>query len=243
MPYAPRHRRARKPHRKGRKPHRAGMGKGKRMPRLKPTNYAVITETSTATPFNSNTAYNERFNIQQFPRALEVAKGFKYYRLKRVEYVYTPEFNTFQEGSTGVKPYFNWVMNRTGDLTYGTSLASLRAQGAVPQQFTTMKKISYMPNNCQALSLAVRQSGQSDGFASLGSTPVFKRWFATQQPIAQSNIDNSVYATEPVINNPSYFGHDWYVSQDGSTSINIGSLVVHATWEFKEPQDQLVPTS
>jgi len=135
-----------------------------------------------------------------------------------------------------------WCMNRTG--SPNLSLASLEAQGAKPLSFTSQRKISYKPNLLQALAVAVRTSGQNDGFANIGNTPVYDRWIATQGFLTNDPIPTTqTYTPEPNINNPVYYGHSYWVNQEGTNSVNIGSVTYHCVWEFKDPQDQITTTT
>jgi len=205
-------------------------------------NHAVSTESLRSAVIQTNTWYREEFNLSQFPRAMVVAKSFKFYRLKKVEFIFTPEYNTFQEGSGSTKPYMYWVMNRTGGVPAVNNLASLLSQGAKPSAFTAPKRISYKPNNAQATNVAVRTSGAGDGFANIGSTPVYDRWIATQGIINTPPIeDTGTFTTLPMQGSVvTYYGHNWWIQQDTPTdATNIGSYVIHATWEFKDPQDEL----
>jgi len=226
-------RRGRRPARKGRRrfAKKRGMGRPHRGMNMNP-HYAVITETNDYGAFGVNTVQVQSLNIANYPRALAVAPSFKFYRLKHIEWIYTPEFNTFQEGSAFSQPYFYYVMNRTGDQTL-PSLAGLESQGAVPISFTKQVKIKYRPNLLQILNVRALPPGSGSVDNAVGGEPVFSKWIPTQQLTnPQITSGNGVLS---VHNNPQYYGHYWTVKADIGSG-TVGYLSCKCVWEFKEPQ-------
>jgi len=210
-------------------------------------NFAVSTETINAGEVNCNITIQRDLTIQACPRALAVAKCFKYYRLKTVEYIYTPVYNTYQEGVSAVsKPYFYYVMNRTGSTT-NQSFTALEAQGAVPIAFTKPIKIKYAPNLVQELQVIQQGGNPVVGTNSIGNTPIYSKWIATEGYF-KTAIDAVALpvsrTTEPTFNCPVYNGHIDYVRQDLTDEAPLcGTLSIHVTWEFKEPQVQTTVTT
>jgi len=228
---------------------RGGAGKAARRParrggrrNLNPQ-HAIITETWDAGQFASNIATRAALSLQQFPRAQTVAKSFKYYRLKSCEFIYTPDYNTFQESSGGggvAKPYLYYAMNRTGS-AYIPALPDLEQQGAVPIAFTKPVNIRYVPNLVQTLNANASSGGTGLVDQAIGNMPMFHKWLATEflvtpAPVPQVSPINPI-SELPLAeyNFPIYYGHNVLVAQTG-TSANVGFWSVKCVWEFKEPQ-------
>ena len=238
-------RRTRAPRKARRAPKRyakkRGMGGKRRMGGMSPQK-AIITETIDFGQFDSNSFNNASLQISSFPRALVVAKSFKFYKLKSIEWIYTPDANTFQGGGAEGKPYMYYVMNRTGE-TQNLGLTDLEAQGAVPISFTKPVNIRYTPNLIQALNVNA-SSTQGQVNQAIGSTPVFNRWLATKLLVTPSQLDQVPITNLPFAqyNFPIYYGHSWYVVQTGGTN-TVGFYSVKCVWEFKESQVQTTVTS
>lgn len=232
--------------RKARRAPKKGMRRaGKRGMKRNPNpNFAVSTETISVGEVNCNIAIQRDLTIQACPRALAVAKCFKYYRLKTVEYIYTPVYNTYQEGVSAVsKPYFYYVMNRTGSTT-NQSFTALEAQGAVPIAFTKPIKIKYAPNLVQELQVIQQGGNPVVGTNSIGNTPVYSKWIGTEAFFKTATENLAARSVQETFNCPVYNGHVDYVRQDLTDEAPLcGTLSIHVTWEFKEPQVQTTETA
>lgn len=191
----------------------------------------------------SNAPYSAEFNITNFDRALTLAGQFQMYKCDYVEFIYTPEFNTFQDqvgGST--VPYFYYTMNRIGEVTTITSQAMLR-RGAVPVKFTKPITIKYKPNTLTG-SIASHNisapQGQPIGTANIDWYPVYDKWHTSEvlsptsigPPSTPGTYDSAVF--EPV----RYYGHDFIIMQDADATIetDVGKLTVRCHWSFKDPR-------
>jgi hypothetical protein len=180
----------------------------------------------------ANQTYSEYFNIQECPRALTVARSFRWYRLKSVRYIYTPEYNVFQEGVGNTKPYMFRVMNRTGDNALLT-VNQMESMGAVPIPFTKTIKFSYKPNLIQAVQLG--GSRTNDATLPIGAQPLFHKWLATKWNYTPSQPNPPAFNTQGIPNCPNYFGHQYNIRAGNAAAI-LGNTEVHLVWEFKEPQ-------
>ncbi len=154
------------------------------MPSVQNRNYAQITESQRDGLFlNANTAYFDQFNIGAFPRAMLMARLFKFYRCKRIVYDYVPLSNTFQDAPTGAGPnpsipYFYYNMNRDGAAGGDNTLNQFLADGVRPIKFTKKIVIAYKPNLAQILNVADAGSPGTNVYT-VGLTPVYDRWLST----------------------------------------------------------------
>jgi len=252
--------------RKGNKKLRRGRrGRKLRIPKspeaMARINYAQITETAKpqredgTTHLQANTPYIGSISIANFTRARAVAACFKFYRLKKVIYEYTPDYNTYQAGAsatTETVPYMYYMMNRDASDTTAMNLAQLQNAGARPVKFTKKVVISYKPNLVKANQLIVTLVPATSLYNG-NNTPVYDQWISTsglQHPNTPSWAGNQVdlpiaaqgSAVNPLvppdqINVLPYYGHGFYfdqvVSPVGATA--VGFQTVTCIWEFKEP--------
>lgn len=225
------------------------------MPSVQNRNYAQITETQRDTDFlSSNTAYLEQFNIGAFPRALLMARLFKYYRCKKIVYDYVPNSNTFQDAASGNSPtipYFYYNMNRDGASGGDNTLNQFLADGVRPIKFTKKLVIAYKPNLSQLISVVDNGKPTNINTFALGSTPIYDKWISTDglqagqagswtgstEPVSNVPIDTT--GTLNVLNTiaiPPYYGHNIFIVQDDvGASITVGRKSITVIWEFKEP--------
>jgi len=248
--------------RKGRRParrQRKGKGKGSGtrinrsrlglMPSVQNRNYATITETRAEGTISANLPYGQSVSIGMFPRALAMARLFKYYRLSKVVYDYNPDANTYQAGPNATSetiPFMYYTMNRDGALNATTSLAQLQADGARAIKFTKKIVIAYKPNLAQACQL-LQIGGNPTTYYNGNNTPVYDKWISSVG--LQNGANNFGGQIEPmpssagaasvvnVINTVPYYGHSFFIEQDVSPtgSAVVGFITITCQWEFKEP--------
>lgn len=207
------------------------------------TDYATITETTETAvgPTASGSSVCNSVNIQDFSRALAVAQNFMFYRITKVEYVYTPFYNTFQQAQVGSSgdnvgvPIFHMLMNRTGTLNSLTTLDSLQACGAQPRKWTKQIRVAYKPNLLQTI--VVASGGNGDVPSAIGAEPVYDKWLSTEQALKSSlgtNPQNALIV--PSFNSPAYYGHNHVITQnDDVPGTELGILTCHVTFQFKIP--------
>lgn len=242
-----RKRASRRPRRNNRKPRMGGRMGRSAGPSLAPSGrgqYASIVETITDgnDDYLPNSLYPETFTLANFDRAKALAVNFQYYRAKSVTYTYEPLYNTFQEGSTGTKPYIYMMMNRT-QLQYTGGLPQIQHSGGRPKPFTSLFKVTYTPNWCSPGLIATDHDNPTNGVTQLGAQKQYQ-WLAcpTSDPgtgngndVNDTAINVSNLFTEPisvVTNNVKYNGHLVYIDQPG-TSAAIARVTIQVHWEFK----------
>lgn len=222
------------------------------MPSVQNRNYATITETQRDSSFfNANTAYTEQFNIGAFPRALLMARLFKFYRCKQIVYDYMPNSNTFQDAASGNSPtipYMYYNMNRDGAAGGDNTLNQFLADGVRPIKFTKKIVIAYKPNLAQLVNVVDNGVPANLNVYTLGSTPIYDKWISTDglqnvsyigQTEAVDNAPLDLSGTLRVgqtIAIPPYYGHNvYFVQDDAGASATVGHKSVTVIWEFKEP--------
>ena len=240
-----RRRPARRPRRKARK-----AARKVRVPRnrlLATTQSAHIRETIQFNYVNANTNYGFTFSLNQFLRASALARNFKWYKAKSVEWVIEPLFNTFTDDGTPQSiPYTYMVMNRTQDSALQT-LQDFQAMGCKPKKLTTKRVIKYTPNWCSPGLMSfikdsnsyvreLYQNGLKPQYGYL-ACPATSAVDSQDQLIPIVTTDNPIATAVPVVTNQVvYNGHDMFFAQAlPNGSINVAQIVCTVVWEFKDP--------
>lgn len=116
------------------------------------SDYATASVRSTILPtagpnFTSNTMYstfqNNGIRLDQFPRAVEIAKNYQHFKIKQIKLTLKFSYDTFQQGAVGAgsRPNLYYIIDKAASLTQGTTLEALKQMGARPhacdnRQFT-----------------------------------------------------------------------------------------------------------
>lgn len=224
---------------------KAGKGrKMRRSPRILNANKmdrATIVETQelTATPEGGNFVGHQ---LDQYNRALAVSKNYRYYRCKKVELTFVPYSNLFAAGTAFPELYFQ--VDRTQGVTNPgvgpvPTKNMMLARGCMPQKWTGIIRKSYVPSVCRLENLYQSVLGSDvQQVAGVTTTPVFNKWYATQQVIPPAPPGN---AFTPVAANfvPAslrYFGAAYFINQElAQPSQVLGTIKMRVHWEFKEP--------
>lgn len=202
---------------------------------------AVMSETWERGTLAPNSAYFNQFSIGLFPRAMAMARLFKFYRAKRIIWEYRPDQTTFQAGAGQVSiPYAYYVMNRDGATSTGQTVANYLNLGSRPIKFTQKILVSYKPNTVQISDLI--STPQAGANITVGRQPVFDKWYSTDG-LGQTASISSVQPMNSPLLQPAfnvsavqYFGHDIYFDQGGANpESTIGDVSVTVEWEFKVP--------
>lgn len=247
-----RRRPARKPARKPMRKMRSKRGGKLAVPaamRTSPDQFASVTETFQYNDSLPNIAYGRVFSLGDFARASRIASNYKWYKAAKVTYTYTPLYNTFQNevGATISKPQLYFKMNRSQD-ALPVNLGSIQACGAKPQQFTSNKTISYVPNWCSPGLIAENRNTVTGDIFEIFQMGLQAQtaWLPTSGTKNYENGDLITPVTAPGLINlgvrntyvwPSrvlYNGHVDYIYQENSTE-PVYSLVITVKWMFKQP--------
>lgn len=100
---------------------------------------------STTLVTNKNySSYNVSLNAM--PRAKDIAKGYQYYRIKRITYIVKPTQDTFIGGGNSV-PYLFYMIDRTKQFVNGVTLSQMKSMGAKPRRLDDKNlTFSYTPS-------------------------------------------------------------------------------------------------
>lgn len=96
---------------------------------------ASCKETQTFTLLNPNVVYNN-YNTQlsSFNRAVTIAEGYQFYRIKKITYKFSPLSDTFQNGTGTTVPYLYFMMDRLRQLRSANTVDQVRLLGAKPRR-------------------------------------------------------------------------------------------------------------
>lgn len=232
-----------------RKPRRGGRSKrsNRRSYRrvrktIAPMETCCIKETLDLGKLVSNTAYEASVSLQEFPRALDLADSFQEYRICKLEYKYTPQYDTFASqympGTSNVSmtvPYlYSKRITQPTPLNWG--LPYLENMGAKPRRLDDKTlTVSYTPNiNLFGSSFTIPTTPVS---TVNGLKPVKKPWLQTHQI-------NPLTPTANVLDNTPHFGHASWIDQDVATlnGTTPCKCEVIAHFEFRKPWQLVQPS-
>lgn len=102
--------------------------------------------------------------LSQFGRAVQVAKAYQFYRIKRIAMTFKPQMDTFAN-NTGVgytKPYLYYMIDKSGALQSNVTLETLKQMGARPKVLDEKPvTVSWTPS---VLDFAAVDVGAAAGF-------------------------------------------------------------------------------
>lgn len=97
--------------------------------------YATVTQTLSLPNDAMNTIFRlDDVNLSQFDRAVQVARAYQYYKIKRITLQFKPHMDTFTNGSAQSVPYLYWLLMKGDNIDVG-SFNALRDAGAKPIRF------------------------------------------------------------------------------------------------------------
>lgn len=214
--------------------------------------YAQITETVELADIDSNTKYNEVFQLGQFTRALRISENFKFYRAKKVLYKYEPVYNLFSEGAGAGEtiPLAYMIMNRTQENNTGWGKAQFEEQGALPRKFTSEIALEYTPNWCAPGLISVKRDVATNNVSDVLQQGVQKcyNWLMTPTDSLSEFRQSSLIETNGLVtqgynmaNNPAaqviYNGHNVFFDQITEGTVRkVCRRTVTVVWEFKGPK-------
>lgn len=210
----------------------AGKRKGgyrRRAPRRKTRNVADIASLSvkrTIQPvgggnFATNIMYEDRNeDLNSYDRAVQVAKAYQHFRIKKITLTIKPTYDTFQSGAPGGSSKMNvyYMIDKSGSIPVNPTLEQLKQMGAKAHALDEKPfKISYRPSVLTADQVAVNAVVASQykvsPWLSTSINPLGAAWQA-------STID--------------HLGVFWYVEQlfGGGVQYNCE---MELQFEFKKP--------
>lgn len=198
---------------------------------VKQNQMACIKETYSFDDLKPNQAYTTFINIEEFPRALDIADNFQEYRISKVEFRFIPKYDTYVDAS-GTTSLPNLYLKRqiyTPPTTFG--LPYLQAMGAKPIRFDDkVIKYAYTPNINLWGTQGTQPTIPVSNVPSL--MPKYKPWLSTHQINALSPANTQM-------DNTPHLGHVFWLEQTltsgGATT--IGEYEITAYFEFRKPWD------
>lgn len=188
---------------------------------------ASCTEILPALTASSNQNYSSyNISLASCVRARDIAKGYQFYRIKRVTYVIKPELDTFISGGPTL-PYLYYMIDRTKQFVNGFTLEQLLSMGAKPRRLDDKTlEFHYIPS-------VLTETYD----ATAGATPFvqykLKPWLPTKD-ISQVGVWNP--------NTTDHLGVVWRVAQ----RLTGGQVVTYSIErrveiEFKKPSTSTAP--
>lgn len=165
-------------------------------------------------------------DLSLFDRATDIADNFQEYRITKLDFKYTPLFDTYIDasGNVGITLPTLYHKRHVYPSPPSFGLPYLVSLGAKPIRIDDkIVKYSYVPN--------VLLTGNGFGTAgALLQKPQFKPWLSTHQTIG-SNI---------VMDATPHQGHALFIFQKTTAGVNspICSYEVTAHFEFRKPWDK-----
>lgn len=117
--------------------------------------FASLTESHTITPpggatnFVSGTMYGlNSVQLQTYARAFAVAQNYQHYKIKRIQLIVKPSYDTFQQGAGAAgKMRLYWLANKSGSVSPLISLENMKQMGCKPLNLDEKPiKISWRPS-------------------------------------------------------------------------------------------------
>lgn len=221
----------RKP-RRARRSRRSARRPGRRMRKtIAPMETACIKESLTLGDITPNTPYEPQLSLNQFPRAADLADNYQQYRISKIEYIYTPKYDTFgalySPSTSNVQvtlPYL-YTKKQTGPTPLAWTLDFLTKQGAKPIRLDD-KTIThrYRPH--------ILQTAANTNLSSPTNTqrPIKSPWLATHNFATggSEQLDETIHYT-----------HNFWVNQEITNPASASPLTLECNvyFEFKKPWD------
>lgn len=220
--------------------YRKRAAKGKRMYRKRVTRQvqerASIREIYSAnTLLQTNQMYQSyKIQLANCPRAVNVAKSYQYFRIKKVHFKFSPLFDTFQNGASGGNtsiPHLYCMIDRTKNLFQSNSVEDLRKLGAKPRRLDDkMLQFSFAPSVLNAAFDGHPPAGQTTTqFVQYKVSP----WLNTRdnETIGVWNPDST-----------DHLGMVWIAENSGGNNIPY-KMEIEVEYEFKKPSFTVIPVA
>lgn len=227
MPYARKTTKPRKAYRKKR------MVRRRRARAPKQAQTCFIKETIQLEDLKAGQAYESIFDLSLFSRATDLADNFQEYRMREVEFKYTPQYDTFSDISGAVSLPYLYSKRHTYPAPTTFNLAYLQALGSKPRRIDDKTLVvKYVPNISLLTNTATYTQTTPPSVLS-GVKPNYKPWLNTHQT-------NPLTPTAPpFMDKTPHFGHAFWIDQTQTSPANTivcrFEMTVH--FEFRKPWD------
>lgn len=204
----------------------------KKKANMSPTsgNVAHSVEVYELETLNTETSYSAVADLSYFPRSLKIAQNYQEYKIDKLEWVFTPDFNLYDGSGSNAIPQLYTRMNRTGDGTLWTKV-QFEQMGAKPHKFLTNKTISYRPNilDISTASGVGATTGAPADMGILGLTNSVRPVYGWVNTARDTSPDVTTLT--------SWYGLDFFIDQalPADHASTIGKLYVKASISFRYP--------
>jgi len=180
------------------------------------------------TPTTANNMYNLRnIALGQFARAVQVARAYQHYRIKKVTMEFKPAYDTFAPqnlpaGQNLQVPYFFYIIDKSGSVPTNVDTAALRQMGAKPIRFDDKTiKVSWRP------SVLTETFGQANAASQYKISP----WLSTNA----NALNPGVFVPSDI----DHLGIFWKVDRNGVLPVGYEEYTydvqITVEFEFKKP--------
>jgi len=188
-----------------------------------PMETACLKETISLTDIKPNVPYTVFHQLSDFERALDVADNYQRYRLSKLEYKYTPLYDTYTDASGAVSLPYLYAKVMSVNTPDAFTVDYLKTMGAKPRRIDDKTvKLTYKPT--------VVQSGLvATGTYATALRPLKSPWLSTHTDTSPVTMDATTH-----------LGHIFMVTQENAAAgnITICTLEVVAHFEFLRPYDK-----
>lgn len=159
--------------------------------------------------------------LNQFPRAVQVAQAYQFFRIKRITLTVKPSYDTFQATLGGAtKPRLYWMLDKAGSIPTTITLEGLKDCGSRPTEIDENPRvISWKPSVLTSV---------MDGpvAASIPAQYKISPWLATNNaPIVPGFVPSSV----------DHLGIYWYMDMLINPEGYLYQVESEIQFEFKKP--------
>lgn len=187
-----------------------------------------------------NTAYQiNQIALEQFARALNVARNYQEFRIKMVECQFRPFYDTFSTalapGGAGATdgasaPYLHYIVDKRGAVPSNFNLSTLKMMGAKPVRFDEkLITVKFKPG---VMSLANETSGAAPTALATGKVMISPWLPVNETPNAPTGTTINTSTTN-------HAGLSFWIQQDYAGSLipqgGLYILDLTAHFEFRKP--------
>lgn len=175
----------------------------------------------------ANVMYNLRnISLSQFARAVQVAKAYQHYRIKKVMLEFKPAYDTFAPQSTGgvnlQVPYLIYMIDKSGSIPTNVDSTALGQMGAKPIRFDDKTiKVAFRP------SVLTQTFGQANTQSQYKVSP----WLSTNA----NALNPGVFAPSDI----DHLGIFWKVDRNGVLPVGTDEYTyevrITVEFQFKKP--------
>jgi len=160
-------------------------------------------------------------DLASYDRAVQVAKAYQHFRIKKITLTLKPTFDTYQQGvgAAASRPQVYFMIDKSGSIPNNPNLEQLKQMGAKPHRFDEKPfKISWRPS---VLDVAQQAAGGVFASAQYKISP----WLSTS-----ANPMGAVFAPSTI----DHLGVYWYVDQLFLGGVQYAAEI-EVQFQFKKP--------